>query len=348
MGYYGYGNIGDDLFVKQLTNYFHKKEKVKNIFLICKDTYYEGLSEKTSLFNSLRLTKIPTISLLLKSDCIVWGGGSLKLESKPMRNLLRLQAFCKLTRKRFCFLGIGLEGLKAGKEKGVTKVFEDADLLYVRDNHSYKLAHEELKSTKYCCLGGDLAFLDLTLYEDFLNKKKNSNALNNISFSGKFWWGEGRAEFYAQQLMQLIEKYNSVIHLLPAHVGDEKNDNRFHELLKKYLPMENCKLHSWNKPEDFLEILNQMDFHFGDRLHSVILADILGVPNIGIGNYPDKISNYIEKTGMLAVERLATFMEPLALERIEKIFQQYKRPDEFILNESRTSKESLEKFFQMM
>ena len=54
MGYYGYGNIGDDLFVKQLTNYFHKNQIVRNIFVICKDTYLELVIILTRLVTILK------------------------------------------------------------------------------------------------------------------------------------------------------------------------------------------------------------------------------------------------------------------------------------------------------
>ncbi|MBG1267848.1 polysaccharide pyruvyl transferase family protein [Nostoc sp. WHI] len=346
IGYYGQSNVGDDIFVQQLTKFWEAQEFVKRVFVVCKDNYYDNSASKIKFFSSHKLTKLHRLWLILKTDYIVWGGGSLNISSKP-KDLVRLQFFSKLMGKRFCFLGVGLESVKAGAEDNVVEIFENADFLYLRDKNSYQLVQEKIKYNKSFCLGGDLAFLDLTFYEKYINQRKISNNINNISFSGKYWWGEGRGEFYAQQLMPLIEKFNSVIHLLPAHIGDERNDNSFHKLLKKYLPEKNCLIHSWNKPEEFIEILSKMDFHLGNRLHSIIIADILGVPNIGIGDHPSKISNYINKTEMLTTERIAAFMEPLSVERIENIFQTYKRPEEFILNESKTSKEGLEKLFNI-
>ncbi|MCA1993535.1 MAG: polysaccharide pyruvyl transferase family protein [Coleofasciculus sp. S288] len=345
MGYYGQSNIGDDLFVKQLTTYFSTKDVVKNVFVICQDNYYEKVSDKVSFFSTSNLSKLKRAWLILRSDCIAWGGGTLNFSGKP-KNYLRLQALSKVMGKRFCFLGVGIESIKSDSDKGIAQVFENADLLYVRDNYSYELASQTFKTSQSCCLGGDLAFLNLSLYDRFLKRDKSSNQLHNISFSGKHWWGDGRAEFYAKQLIPVIEQYNSVIHLLPAHVGDKRNDNKFHELLKKYLPENHCQLHSWKHPEEFIEILSQMDFHIGNRLHSLILADILGVPNIGIGEASSKIGNYVTKTGILTTERVAAFMEPLPLERIEKISQSYERPDEFILNESQTARECLEIIFR--
>ncbi len=61
-----------------------------------------------------------------------------------------------------------------------------------------------------------------------------------------------------------------------------------------------------------------MDFHIGNRLNSIIIADIVGVPNLGIIQEGTlKIKNYIEKTQILTQERIVQFMEPIAKERIE-------------------------------
>ncbi|EGJ30925.1 MULTISPECIES: polysaccharide pyruvyl transferase family protein [Moorena] len=344
IGYYGYGNIGDDLFVKQLTDYFARKKNVKKIFICCQTNYYQGLSHKVVFFRNAQLSKLKRTLLLFKSDCIAWGGGTLNLQDRP-RNLSRMQALSKLMGKRFCFLGVGLESVKSEKKKKIADIFEKADLLYLRDNHSYEMALQQLQLAKSPDLGGDLAFLDLTIYEKFVKPAQQASDISNISFSGKFWWGEGRAEFYAKQLMPLIEKYNCMIHLLPGHLGNERNDNRFHERLKKYLPASNCQINSWKNPEEFLAILRHMDFHIGNRLHSIILADLLGIANIGIVNSESKIKHYIDKSEMLPTARVVNFMEPLSLERIETIFKNYKRPEEFICQESKTAKECLDKVF---
>lgn len=352
MGYYGFKNIGDDIFLQQLISYFTQKDIVNKIFVFCQSNYYDKSSEKVTFFNSAKLSKVKRALIILNSDYLVWGGGTLNLTDEP-KNLLRLQKFAKLTGKRFGFLGVGLEAVNSGQEEKKAKVFKNADLLYLRDKSSYKFALHNFNKNQKCFLGGDLAFLDLNFYQKFINQKNTninqntkSNIIKNISFSGMYWWGEGRGEFYAQQLKPFIEKYNSVIHLLPAHVGDERNDNNFHQFVKKYLPVENCKLHSWDKPQDFLEVLSQMDFHFGKRLHSIILADILGIPSVGISDENSKIKHYIDKSDMLSEYRRLEFMQPIEIEQIEKIFAEYERPNEFIFQENQTSRQGIELIFK--
>ena len=336
MGYYGQRNIGDDLFVKQLTNYFSSKSNVGKVFVLCKENYYPKTSEKVIYFPESSLSKLRKLGLILRSDYIFWGGGTLNIDSRP-KNLLRMRALSKLMSKGFGFLGVGLEGINSDSYE----LFDKSYLLYLRDPYSYEFARNNFKNIRSICLGGDLAFLELSFYENFL-ATKNRSEFRNISFSGKFWWGEGRGEFYAQVLIPFIEKYNSVIHLLPSHVGDEKNDNQFHEFLRKYLPQKNCQLHSWQEPEEFIKILSEMDFHLGNRLHSIIIADILGVPNIGIEKVGSKIDNYIQKTGVLSQKRRVDFMGEIGLDRMETIVNEYQRPEAFIKNESEQAKKCLE------
>lgn len=341
MGYYGQRNIGDDLFVKQLSNYFSRRSDVVNIFILCKEEYYPKNSEKVTFYCEEKLSKLQKLLLILKSDRIFWGGGTLNIRDRPT-NLLRIQFLSRLMGKKFGFLGIGLEAVDAEVQEESYNIFQKSSLLYLRDRSSYDIASNYFENKEAISLGGDLAFIDLNIYHNYIQSKTN-NQLQNISFSGKFWWGEGRGEFYANQLLPVIEKYNSVIHLLPGHVGTERNDNQFHERLKKYLPQQNYQLHSWEEPEEFIEILSTMDFHFGNRLHSIILADILGVPNIGIDRVGSKIGNYIEKTNLLVEERRVDFMEEIGLDRIERILNQYVRPAQFISHESEQAKNCLEK-----
>lgn len=344
LGYYGHKNVGDDLFVENLIQSLGKKDR--KIFLLCDEDYYKKDYSNTSnikFFNSKAISKATRLKLLLNSNFIAWGGGTLNLSSKP-RNLAIIQTISRILRKKFGFLGIGLDGLNPDNLDSVGSLFNQANYLYLRDNESHRFILEKFKAVKNICVGGDLAFLNLGLYADFAKSSKTTT-LKNISFSGKHWWGQGRAEFYAEPLLRLIEKYDTQIHLLPANIDDKTNDNKFHEKLSSCLPKSNCVIHTWDRVDDFLRVLGSMDFHMGNRLHSIILADILGVPNIGISSNPPKIKNYIHKTAMLPQERTSEFMEHISLEQIELVFEQYQRPDAFITYESQTAQDCLSQIF---
>jgi len=103
MGYHGFHNVGDDLFLRQLIDYFAKTNDVKNIFVFCQDDYYERTTDKVKFFAASNLSKLKRLSIVLRSQCLMLGGGTLNIAEKPT-NLLRLQSLAKWTNKRFCFL----------------------------------------------------------------------------------------------------------------------------------------------------------------------------------------------------------------------------------------------------
>lgn len=349
IGYYGYRNLGDDLFVKMLTSYFSQQDFIEKVFIICQDDYYPKNDPKLNFFTNKKLSSFQRFLLLLKANAMIWGGGTLSLNSQP-KSLSRQQMICRFLNKTFAFLGVGLEAINSSSDsQALSRFFSQANFLYVRDKNSFDLASKKLGIDPLKLhIGGDLAFLNLDFYEPFKKPTfQTTPPLKNLSFTGKYWWGEGRAEFYAQQLIPLIEKYNTMIHLIPAQMKQDSNDNQFHEKLKTFLPLNQCKIYTWSNPEDYLKLLSQMDFHIGNRLHSLITADLIGLPNIGISSESSKIDNYIKKTQILATERIVNFMEPFPLEKVETILKNYRQPNAFILKESQTAKEGIQKFLQL-
>lgn len=343
LGYYGKNNIGDDLFVEHLTRYLSKQAVVREINVFCDQKYYVSNSEKVKFILTNKKSILKRLWTLMKSNYVVWGGGTVSLTGKPS-SLLKMQQIARLSKSSFGFLGIGLEQISSQLNPDALKLFRKADFLYLRDAFSYEFAKTKLKSPDKCVLGGDLAFLDLSVYQKYI-KSQPSQSIGNLSFSGKFWWGDSRAEYYAKFFLEMIEKFEAKIHFLPGHVGIDRNDNLFHHRLKSYLPDGSYEIHEWQRPEEFLSVLSQMDFHIGNRLHSLIVADILGVANMGIGKPNSKIDQYLRKTNTLASLRLVGLMQPLPTSLMESIVQQYRRPDEFIQNESTTAQACLEQIF---
>jgi polysaccharide pyruvyl transferase WcaK-like protein len=345
-GYYGYKNIGDDLFVKNLITQLATADR--QVSVLCEDDYYKadhGDNPNVRFYKVGKLSKLKRLWLIWRHDYIVWGGGTLNISDKPVY-LLTMQKAARLLRKQFGFVGIGLDGLSLDADANSSQLlFDRSDFLYLRDRESYKFAQAHLTAPKIICEGGDLAFLNQDFYQPFL-KSDRSSAIKHLSFCGKHWWGDGRAEFYVKPLLELIEKYGTHIHLLPGNIGAQTNDNKFHEKMQKFLPAGSSTIYHWESPEEFLSVLTQMDFHIGNRLHSIILADLLGVPSIGINAEPPKILAYLQKTNHLVKLRsVQQFLDEITIAQIEQVFQQYARPSEFIQHEATTAQACLVKIF---
>jgi polysaccharide pyruvyl transferase WcaK-like protein len=345
-GYYGYKNIGDDLFVKNLVQRLATGDR--QVSVICEDDYYKAEhadNPHVRFYRSKDLSKLQRLWLISQHDYIAWGGGTLNISQEP-KYLITMQRVARFLGKKFGFLGIGLDGLSADADPTSSQIlFDRADFLYLRDYESYKFAQEHLTSPKICCQGGDLAFLNQAFYRPFMQSNRRSQ-IQHLSFSGKHWWGKERAEFYVKPLLELIEQHGTHIHLLPGNIGPETNDNKFHLFMQQLLPAGSSTIYTWETPDKFLEVLMQMDFHIGNRLHSIILADILGVPSIGINAEPPKILGYLQKTNCLVRQRsVQQFLDEITTAQIDQVFSTYQRPDDFIANEAVTAEACLDQIF---
>lgn len=344
-GYYGHQNIGDEIFLKFLLEYFLSKDFIRNIRVLCDESHYPQYHHpKISFWLNQKTSKFKKIQLILQSNITLWGGGTLNFKEPP-KNLLRMQNMAHLFKGKFGFIGIGLESLKAETVlPEVIKLYQNSDILCLRDYSSYEIATQRCTGSpkQSLTLGGDLAFLDLSFYQPFVKTEKTSQ-IKNISFSGKHWWG--KVKVYAPLFQELYEKHQIKTHFLPGNLGEGTNDNKFHQKLKDALPEDSCIIQTWETPQDFLKILSQMDFHIGNRLHSVILADILGIPNIGIDQLYSKISNYLQKTGQFTPSRLVDIGQPIPVETIQEVWQNYQRPTAFIQEESQRIRNCLDAIF---
>ncbi|MEM7716817.1 MAG: hypothetical protein AAF349_25230, partial [Cyanobacteria bacterium P01_A01_bin.68] len=72
MGYYGFRNVGDDLFLRQLIDYFAQKQDVKKIFVFCQEDYYERTTDKVRFFAAKNLSKLKRLSIILQSHCLIF------------------------------------------------------------------------------------------------------------------------------------------------------------------------------------------------------------------------------------------------------------------------------------
>ncbi|MEM6502992.1 MAG: polysaccharide pyruvyl transferase family protein [Cyanobacteria bacterium P01_C01_bin.89] len=350
LGYYGWHNLGDDLFVEQLSRHLPKiLPNLTRLTILCQKCYYQS-PEPSVRFRAMGdLSKLQLLRLMVKADYVIWGGGSMEFGDVP-KTMLLMQQTSQKTGGRFQFWGVGLEKIDVtdSSEGAIasTRLLKKSSFLYFRDPVSYtKASSFQPDHTKYC-LGGDIALLDPNLYRPWhkLSAVDGTSAptappktIKNIGISGKFWWGQGRADFYGDQLRPWVDQHGATIHCLPAHGGTENSDNQFHEKLKTTLPEGTCVIHDWGHYGEFLQLLRLMDVYISNRLHGVITADQLGVPNIGIAS-ESKITNYIQKSGMVPELRVVEFMDPITEDHLRSLVSQYRRPNEFIEAESQAAK----------
>jgi len=265
-GYYGYGNFGDELLLATLKAHLKEHELV----IVSGDPV-----------NTEKLHEIKAISRKMfwqrpgQHDLFLLGGGSLLQNSTSNRSLVYYLAAierAKLAGMDVYLMAQGLGPLKGWWPKiAIPRVLKQTPLT-VRDRQSLEIARGlKLKAD----LVADLALS----YENYPQKKSN-----------QFIGVAPKKGFINKANINWLLSFEREIRLFAFHRQD-------HELcfkLEKLLPRAHSVL--LEKPSD-LEQMAELDFLWGMRLHSLIIAVAMGIPALGI-SYDPKVAAFCQEANL--------------------------------------------------
>jgi len=359
-GYYGFRNLGDDLMLTVLLNALSKKDFVEAINVVVRENYYgefDGV-KKISFFDGRSMrARAKRVPLLLDSDAAIWGGGTCLYEPGSgdlagIKGILRNIRLLRLFGKPYFFLGIGVGMIASESGKQIVRsIIEGCAHMNFRDKRSLERASAVKGGDGGTfSLGGDIIFL---LKDEFKWAAPGAR-------SGEFRVGFCGVQQYAEQeeainacaesVRRVISDLNAKVVFLPFHQGLE-NDNDFHRRICERLPSGTYEIIDHAGTKDMVSVFNTLDFVVGMRLHSVILADMHGIPNLAI-NYSPKVRYYVDKTGLIPGERLVEVGEVFDARRIESVLRSYALQKDmlksFISKEAEDAKESLERVCRLL
>lgn len=346
-GYYGFRNIGDDLMLQNLLAVLSAKADVEQISVICREDYYQAQGKVRYLAGGKG--SLPgRLLALARAHYVIWGGGTCLYESDDNSGLFwieRLQRLTHLFKGRFAFAGIGMGNFRSEPLAALAgKLLARADHISFREEESLHRAASLPGYRGNACSGGDLVFLDTAHFEALRRSRPERPQLGKISFSGLYGLELRQAAHYAAQLGSVAQELGAELHFLPAHAG-AAGDNQFHRQVAKLLPnQEKCHFHDWQSPREYLQVMAAMDFHIGMRLHSIVCADLLGLPSLAL-SYAPKVRDYVEKSGMLAERRVIEMGAAFDATLVQEIAAAYRRPEYFIAQESQKANTCIKQMF---
>lgn len=333
------GNIGDDLMLDSILSTFVTDPSIESITVFCNTNYFQS-SPKTRFISSTTPGKIAKLIALYQADLVCWGGGTCvgeQNDNSGIYRLLQIVKICERLKVPFAFLGIGIGTVTSNAIKNIAlDILNRASFISFRDDESLTVARNVLGFRRACVNCGDLASLGW--------KKRNLLPRQNvwqgeISFSGVLGQAPEVAEHWGKQLANLVTDIGVRVNFLPAHTK-KTDDNEFHQQIAAYLIPDSYKIHSLATPFEFIPLLAGMDFHIGMRLHSVIIADILGIPNIAV-EYSPKVAFYLRKSGSPINNRLVQPLGVIESESVQSVYKNYKQPIEFLDAEEESAQECL-------
>ncbi|WP_421919704.1 polysaccharide pyruvyl transferase family protein [Marinifilum sp.] len=315
IGYYGFGNFGDELMCKAFS------ENIKaNKVVVFSNT--ELLDDHDGRVKYYKPTRRNRIFELRNVDKVIWGGGTCFYSNPGFLSLFFNFIFIRLIlRKEFYFIGVGQGNFKSWLHKICYKlILKLSNGIYFRDKYSLHAAGKNNRSMR---LTADPVYL-----LDFENDIQKRTSITKISVNLLGDINNNKLiDFYVAQIKSILhDDKDLIINLLPAQTGSN-GEYMFLNVIKRKLNSPRVKLLNPQQPEDVLDYLTKMDFHFGMRLHLAVFSDLYNIPNIAI-NYSPKIKYYLKSCGQ--DERLKDVYELINFSMITSVFKNYQRPESYI------------------
>lgn len=268
-GWYGQGNIGDELFADAFKNLFPD-------------------------FTFTFVTKFTT-ELLQKADAIFFGGGSF-LYAKPNINDADLDL---LKSKKIFYISVGIE---ADVHPIHLELMAQAQLIATRSAEQVDRVKKINSNTKFV---PDIVYSLQSKVVKVPVKNKSILVIPNISVVPKWndiqWkhasWNHFKSE-YAQFLDALVED-GFRLNFFPMCKNRSLDDDSAGAEIINMMSHRNNTYQLQNSPKDFASItklLSQYQLVITQRYHGIVLSEMVRVPYLAIHHH-DKLKNSVPHEG---------------------------------------------------
>ena len=254
-----------------------------------------------------------SLQVLDESDIIIVCGGGF-LGGKKLESLMHLYQIDMNTKfnKPVFVMGTSIEPIKNKVIKYYTeKVLKKVDFVYAREEITEKYLNTFLPNEKHMQIP-DMAFMLGEKYGNvpFLDViKKQGKILIGITVRK---WNfpnsidpENSRKKYKNELVKFIEntieKYNAVFIFIPQVIVDYASDVDIakeikQELQNKYQSSFIIREDDWT-PVQIKNVIGQLDFFVGTRMHSNIFATSMKIPTLAIA-YEKKTNGIMKSVGL--------------------------------------------------
>lgn len=280
-GYYGEGNLGDDLLLESLIKNFHSRFYLG---ILTKKNDSIGRTSNVRIFDKFSFEILKGI---MWSDIVIGGGGGIFQDKTSLRSFYYyffVVFLALLLKKRVFLLGQSFSPLRFKiNEILLKKLLNCCEAIYLRDSFSKKYLEKIGVKPHKIKLSTDLSLLiDFPEYD---NEKGNALGINLRSWRG-FEFKEKDLETFLNNIAKNFEK----IYFFSFQQEDYQVCKRLLGNLKsKVIPV------SPNDP-NFWKYFSSCSLFIGMRLHSCIISMSLGIPFIAI-TYDEKVKAFCEEIG---------------------------------------------------
>ncbi|NIM02762.1 polysaccharide pyruvyl transferase CsaB [bacterium] len=323
-GYYGFDNGGDELILFSLLNQLKKLNDKLEITVLSRNPSRTGKSYKVNAIN--RWNPFGVALAILHTELFVFGGGGLLQDltsSWSIYYYLGLILLAKLFFKKVLLISQGVGPIRRKISRKVTKiVLGFVDLITARDELS-KFELGRLNVGLSVFIVPDPVFnLDRFAFTSRVKISSTSplcegrgSLSNQRPVIGVCLQGGGKGERFTETIREicdeLVTKIESKILFIPFHKGEDWKISK--DVIAKSI--NDYQLFLWQDVEDLFKIYDKIDLVLGMRLHSIILACLLGKPFVAISLpethplYDPKVEGFLELLGHKAIDMAIPVVE---------------------------------------
>lgn len=290
-GYYGFGNLGDEAILEMAIKQILEITNRKNITVLSGNK--EATSKKYNINTIDRYNVFSIISKLIKSDALVFGGGSLLQDITSKRSIyyyLFLIRLAKIMNNKVIMLSQGIGPIiNENSNKAVQSTLGFVDYITVRDKHSKEFLESIGMDKNKIFLSTD-PVINLRAGENYLAKNSGKK---KVCFSLRNWKNADVSEKIAKLTDKLINN-NIECYFIPFYYNE---DLELIDEVEKNIGDKAVYYKEKLTTSDAFDIIKGMDVLVGVRLHSLIFAAAANVPFAAV-SYDHKVDHFVNSVNM--------------------------------------------------
>lgn len=273
-GYYGFGNVGDEMMLKAIVRRLRDEKPDADICVMSGSPKATASSLSVSSVGRKNLFSIR--KALKNTDTFIFGGGNLLQDKTSTLSLLYYTKMISMAHRLGCRVEIVANGigpiLREKNKRRVERALALADAISMREEYSLDFCREA--GRKYA-----MKAVPVLTEDPVLSVRPTSGALDALGISPEKYFVVAPKKLtasaendYAELITKLKEKYSLLPVFVAMHGGEDKGVcRRLCESVGGMLITE--KLYG----EEIAELLSGAEFSVCSRLHALIISRSVGI-----------------------------------------------------------------------
>ncbi len=289
LGYYGYGNSGDDALLQAVINDMKEQDASFTPIVFSHDSKKTAQIYGVECIDRFNIKQVN--DALRRARMLILGGGSLIQDITSTKSLMYYLWCIKRAKKLGCKVMLYGNGIgpitKAANIKLAAKVLDSVDVITLRDRESLDMLTDiGVKSPKISVTADPAFSLDAaTPAAHNMSVKGEYVCMSVRDFAGS---NENFIDGFAAMADYIAEKYNVTPVFVPMQY---ERDLAASEKAAAKMKADTVIIKDKLTPEQLIATIKGAKAVFAVRLHTIIFAAAAGVPALGI-EYDPKVASF--------------------------------------------------------